>query len=123
MVLTEEEKKQRQKDSKKRWREKNKEYQKTYQKNNEDRLKEYRQTDIFIKSRLISDWKRRGVICNSFDELYDKYLNSSKCDLCNSHFENSFYKCLDHDHNTGEFRNVLCRTCNNMDNWKKSLKD
>jgi hypothetical protein len=37
-------------------------------------------------------------------------------------FEDTFYRCLDHDHETGVFRKVVCRSCNNMDSYLKKLK-
>jgi len=69
-----------------------------------------------IKSNRIRKWKSRGVICDDWNELYDKYINTNNCEECNIELIEGMYgsnkKCLDHCHKTGEFRNVLCHTCN-----------
>tara|TARA_R110001592_G_scaffold6836_3_gene37423 strand:+ start:570 stop:899 length:330 start_codon:yes stop_codon:yes gene_type:complete len=99
--------------------EKQKEYLKNYQKTK--KYNDYRKTDKCIKSCKISDWKRKGVICDDFDALYDHYIKTSYCDLCRCELiafdknptPNS--KCLDHDHDISDrpnFRNVLCNLCN-----------
>ena len=44
------------------------------------------------------------------------YINTTNCEECNIELIEGRYgnnkKCLDHCHKTGEFRNVLCQTCN-----------
>ncbi len=67
------------------------------------------------KSSRKNNWKRRGVIGN-LDELYEKYMNTLNCEKCNLLFIETKYKCLDHNHITGEFRFILCKNCNNFDN-------
>tara|TARA_R110001592_G_C12859255_1_gene722659 strand:+ start:89 stop:601 length:513 start_codon:yes stop_codon:yes gene_type:complete len=165
MVLTEEEKKERKKESDRIWREKNKEkireydkkrYNKEYRKeerhiwyeNNKEEIikkntiynKTYRQTEQGKKVNRISRWKQVGIKCDDFDKLYDLYKNTNICNICKIELIEGKYgfnrKCLDHDHTTGLFRQILCNTCNsstqrNIDkpklsqaelNWKYKLK-
>ena len=78
--------------------------------------KEYRQTEAGIKSYRISNWKTIGVKHDDYSSLYNYYLNCEKCENCSIEFIEGNYgankKCLDHDHETGLFRNVLCNRCN-----------
>jgi len=111
--------------SQKEYREKNKErikeYQKEYNEKNKEKIREYNkvynQSPTRKKSFRIGQWKRYGVIHDDFDELYEKYINTEFCELCNCKLtedktSTKTTRCLDHCHETGEFRNVLCWDCN-----------
>jgi hypothetical protein len=94
-------------------RERNKQH---YQKN-KDKIKEYHQTPQGIKSCRITNWKKRGVVCDDFDAMYDHYTKTAFCDICRCELSikkerSSNTKCLDHCHDTGLFRNILCLSCN-----------
>ena len=117
--------KEKKNEQKKEYYEKNKskisEYQKEYQKKNREKIKdykkEYRQTEKGKKSRRISHWRRFGVIHPNFDELYEKYINTEFCEFCSVKLTEDkkttlTTRCLDHDHESGEFRNILCHSCN-----------
>tara|TARA_R110002153_G_scaffold178417_1_gene331590 strand:- start:35 stop:553 length:519 start_codon:yes stop_codon:yes gene_type:complete len=69
------------------------------------------------KYNTIYHWKYRGVKYNDFDELYYIYIRTLKCFHCNKDFKNSTDRCLDHDHETGLFRAIVCKSCNNMDSY------
>ena len=96
--------------------EKQKEYNKVYYEKNKEKHKEYNQSEAGKKSRRIFDWKRCGVKHDDFDSLYEVYINTKFCEQCNIELvEGNFganKKVLDHDHETGEFRNVICHLCN-----------
>tara|TARA_R110002096_G_scaffold2940_1_gene15039 strand:+ start:425 stop:802 length:378 start_codon:yes stop_codon:yes gene_type:complete len=110
----------------KKYREKNKEYykeymkeyNKEYQKNNKEKIavkkKEYRKSDKGLKSDRIGHWKFRGVISDDYDKLYEYYLSIKECENCGIELDNgtNTTKCLDHCHETGQFRNILCGYCN-----------
>tara|TARA_R110000803_G_C11737131_1_gene290495 strand:+ start:186 stop:539 length:354 start_codon:yes stop_codon:yes gene_type:complete len=96
----------------KEWREANKEYHKEYQK---EYKKEYNQTEAGRKSRIICHWKSRGIYSENYNSLYEYYLNVENCEECDVELVEGIVsngRCLDHDHKTGLFRNVLCRSCN-----------
>ena len=96
----------------KKYREENKEEIAEYQ-------KKYNQTPQGIETKLKSTWRSRGVK-GDLDEIYMLYVNTTHCEYCSIEFgeigdgEGS-WKCLDHCHQTGEFRGVLCNNCNVTD--------
>ena len=89
--------------------EKNKEKRKEY-------IKKYEKTDRGVKLRRIRTWRRLGVISEDYNKLYDYYLSIEECQNCGIELNQDYStrKCLDHDHNTGQFRQVLCNICNVM---------
>ena len=96
--------------------EERKEQNKQYYENNIDKLKEYNQSDNGKKSSRINNWKQNGVKSEDYHKLYEKYINTTNCEICNVELVEGQYgankRCLDHCHTTGEFRFVLCHTCN-----------
>jgi len=102
--------KAKQKEANRKYREKHKAQEKARQQTPEfiAQQKIYRQSPEYKKSSRISDWKRYGVICDDFDTLYERYLNTEFCELCNveltvDRYNTSTTRCLDHCHETGEF--------------------
>ena len=71
------------------------------------------------KISRISDWKRRGILCFDYDLLYEYFINTQHCEICNIKFGDNPRKgdgrCLDHDHSINDrfnVRYVCCRRCN-----------
>tara|TARA_R110000787_G_scaffold6418_1_gene22440 strand:- start:674 stop:1000 length:327 start_codon:yes stop_codon:yes gene_type:complete len=93
-------------------------YDKKWRENNPDYIKEYNKSEAGLKSKRISDWKRRGVSRDcDFDEIYDIYISTDLCDYCNVELVEggkrcNRTKCLDHNHKTREVRGIICHTCN-----------
>ena len=57
-------------------------------------------------------WKRIGLNMDNFEHIYQEYIHTTHCQLCNKQFENTRERQMEHDHQTGEFRNIVCRSCN-----------
>tara|TARA_R110002110_G_scaffold265281_1_gene481220 strand:+ start:281 stop:640 length:360 start_codon:yes stop_codon:yes gene_type:complete len=77
----------------------------------------YRKTPIGIKGNCISSWKSLGLKLQegqTYDMIYERYLNSEKCECCLKPYLEYKGKHMDHCHTTGKFRNVLCRSCNQL---------
>ena len=66
------------------------------------------------KNRKKTQWKKRGMKIDDddFDYVYNEYIHTTNCDLCNKVFLKSLDRQLDHCHNTGEVRNIVCNKCN-----------
>ena len=104
--------------------EKRKEYFKAYCKENYEKRKAYNKVwreenpEKCKKVQTISDWKHtKGLICDDYDKLYEAYLQSPNCEECGCEYSikgdgTGKFKCMDHDHTTGLFRNFLCCPCN-----------
>lgn len=73
---------------------------------NEDKVKEYRQKDKWsLKKRC----DRYGI---EISELFNKYLEQNcKCAICSTSVDIED-TAIDHNHETGEFRGLLCKICN-----------
>jgi len=102
------------------WYQRNK---KELNKKNYNTLKQWRldNPEKYQKTMFKSRWKSRGVILETwyytFEELYDWYLKTNKCERCNRILtrdkrRKSTTKCLHHDHTTGEFEMIVCHACN-----------
>ena len=102
----------------KAYREKNKEKElarhREYREQNKERLMAYNQTPARKKSQTKAKWKSRGLNMENFEYIYQRYLDTSICDNCEIELDqcNRSRKCMDHSHDTGDFRNILCHCCN-----------
>lgn len=95
-------------------------YKKEFYINNREKRLEY-QNNYYkcpknVKQKLINTWKRNGIKSDDYGALYDKYISTDNCELCDCELSKGRglkgKRHLDHDHETGEFRNVLCGSCN-----------
>ena len=98
-----------------------KEYYEKNKHNNTEKRRDYnklfRQTPNGKRTERISSWKSMGVVSKDYNLLYDNYLKSTNCEECGIEYSKKgdgigTFKCLDHCHETGLFRNYLCHGCN-----------
>ncbi len=89
-------------------------------------MRKYMKTPNGKKTSCLSNWKRQGLIGN-YDEIYERFIKTEKCDLCNLEFieghKGKYKKCMEHNHETGEIRNVVCQACNNSKTDRKLQKN
>lgn len=124
--------KQYQKEYREKNKEKIKEYRENYYQNNKDKYKKYvknnpeskkesdrkyYESDKGIKVKRVSKWRQRGIKSADWEFLYDKYINTNYCEVCNIELTDGKpnthrTRNLDHQHASGEIRNILCRRCN-----------
>lgn len=60
-------------------------------------------------------WKRDiknkyGITAEEFREML--FQQENKCAICGNEFLTSKAPCIDHDHETGKIRGILCNGCN-----------
>ena len=66
----------------------------------------------------IYNWIKSGLICRegeSYKGIYSFVRSVDNCQLCSVKFTdevNNEWRCMDHSHETGFFRQVLCNKCN-----------
>ena len=109
------------KEKQRAYREKNKErhkiYGKEYREKNKEILKQKVLADpLYHQKRTFRNWKNAGLV-GDFEEIYEIYQNCNSCmkcgvDLVQSKRPTPNRKCMDHSHATGEYRAIICHTCN-----------
>lgn len=72
-----------------------------------------------VRSQTIYNWKKYGLIHDDYNALYETYINTTHCNHCKKMFKNSRDRCMDHDHETGMFRSIVCNACNLNDAYIK----
>ncbi len=73
--------------------------------------------EYYNKKDKKNSWKRQGLNMEHFEEIYEIYMITTHCDLCgveltDGKIRTKTTKCMDHSHITGEFRNIVCCSCN-----------
>ena len=98
-----------------------KEYYQTNKEEIQEKSKEYYQkyykTPECYKAYKKSSWKRFGLNMGNFEEIFNRYINTTLCDYCCITLtidkkSTKTTRCMDHCHITGKFRAVLCHSCN-----------
>ena len=107
------------KDHPEKIRERMKKYRNKYPEKEKQRKRDWekKNPDKHIKSKRKTAWKERGLNMENFEEIYQIYLSTSHCDLCGvelteDQVNTKTTRCMDHSHVTGEFRNIVCCSCN-----------
>ncbi len=90
----------------KEWRENNKEH--IYEKNKDYVNGEGKHINTCAK------WRSRGIKLKpneDWESIYLFYITCEECEECGVNL-NNVKRCLDHDHDTGFIRDILCNRCN-----------
>jgi len=98
------------------------EYNRVYREANKDYYKNYRDhyrtTEHGKRNLLVGKWRNYGIVSDDWDNTYHVYNTTTNCDYCNVPLEGGrgrYSKCLDHNHENGEIRGVICKRCNLRD--------
>ena len=125
--LTEEERREAQRERVRRYYQKNRkavlEHKKQYRAEHAEERRDHNRKyckenpEKSKKSFMINNWKQRGLIHDDYDGLYAEYTSSTHCEECGIPYGkygdgSGTYRCMDHEHQTGKFRNFLCNRCN-----------
>tara|TARA_R110001592_G_C12636229_1_gene699746 strand:- start:15 stop:440 length:426 start_codon:yes stop_codon:yes gene_type:complete len=106
----------------KNWRAKNKKKNPDYEKQRWEKRKEncqkYQKSEKGKKVTRTNDWKRSGIIIENIDDFYEIFVKTWECESCKVQMTEgkmgNTRRCLDHCHNTGQIRNIICHKCNQL---------
>ena len=93
-------------------------YQKQYRRDNREKRRlalikwRLENPEAHRKSSRLQNWKQAGIIDEDLVAVYDYFITQTHCWICDTKYTESNFRCLDHDHDTGEIRYICCRYCN-----------
>tara|TARA_R100000935_G_scaffold57134_1_gene90413 strand:+ start:1218 stop:1721 length:504 start_codon:yes stop_codon:yes gene_type:complete len=107
------------------------EYAKEYYNTNKTfhlkKAKENHQTEKGKQSHRISQWKYAGMVSDDWEAVYKWYNETNNCEFCSVELikgkGGGNQKHLDHNHETGEVRHILCGKCNVAFTDKRRTKE
>lgn len=101
--------------------------------NRETSLGNKRNMPLHTKRYYKDFFRYRGVTLDITKEQFEKYCeNHKRCEICGKTIEESIncdYEfaakrlCLDHNHQTNQFRGMLCLRCNRQLGWYEKNKE
>jgi len=70
-------------------------------------------------TKRVYEWRRAGLK-GDYEKINERYLTAEKCECCDIKLTETIgkkgahrRKVMDHDHQSGAFRNIVCVVCNN----------
>jgi len=98
------------------YKEKNKEYRENNKEKSRQYVKKYREDnrERYLENKRKSNLKHKyGITIDEYNEIFEKQKGC--CAICNTH-QSELKKalCVDHNHETGEIRGLLCDRCNRV---------
>ena len=69
------------------------------------------------RAKTKTSWKWKGLVFENdlaFSIIYKRLIFARQCELCQKTFTESKDRHMDHDHDTGKFRNIVCTRCNSL---------
>lgn len=68
------------------------------------------------KKTTIYSWRKQGLVSEWYEDLYDHFMGVVACEICGVILTDEGLcrskRCMDHDHETGLYRNTVCNSCN-----------
>jgi hypothetical protein len=101
------------KECNKQWQINNKEYMIQYRAINKEKIKQKRKNYKSNKKEEIKRYelkRRYNVTPEQYNKTFSK--QEGKCAICYNEFKSTQNTHVDHNHITGNFRGLLCRSCN-----------
>jgi|TARA_R110000782_G_C14711146_1_gene403159 hypothetical protein len=90
-------------------------------------MRKYRSTEKGYKKSIISKWQHTYGLIGDYDAIFERYMTTTHCDLCNILLTKERIggrnKQMEHNHSTGEFRNIVCHICNSQKTDKKKASN
>ncbi len=118
-----------------RWRENNRDWHKQPKQKNKRRAIRIKKQNknlpdkyeydhsINKKSKMRYHWtKKRGLLLSDFERTWEKYINTTHCELCNISLK-KVKKNMDHCHKSGYMRFIVCHRCNGYLRYRDKYLD
>lgn len=86
-------------------------YMREYSKKNRDRINAMRRARYSPERNKDCALRTKyGISLKEYNRMFEE--QKGKCAICGVELDNGFFTHLDHDHDTGRVRGLLCRNCN-----------